>query len=133
MRSLASCVPSGGKSPLHRASRGPQAAQPSDIPGRTSEQVFAARFFVAAKQKLPKYHCALEITEHRLNGLLAQSVELAPFQRAQPVQHLGERRSVRAWLLGLLPMPQNPVMPVSLRNDVWYNAGFDAQLDVELA
>ncbi len=56
---------------------GYQAVEPAQIPTETRECPFTGCFFESAHQKLSKAHTSFDISEHRLDGRLAQSVDCA--------------------------------------------------------
>src|SRR5450759_4752888 len=58
-----------------------------DIPCHRDQRPLSLHGRQATQQELPETHHRLDDAEHRFHRLLAQSVELAPFSRLEPMLH----------------------------------------------
>src|SRR5208283_6129264 len=66
------------------ASGGSEDEHSLDVPGHGHEAPLAARLCQSAHRELTEAEHRFDDAEHRLRGLLAQSVEIAAFRRLQP-------------------------------------------------
>ena len=62
------------------------------VPGHCDQAPLSLHLLEAAQVELSKAHDRLDDSEHGLRRLLAQRIELAAFQRRQPILHRLHRR-----------------------------------------
>src|SRR6266852_4764108 len=63
-----------------------------EVVGGADHRPFGRHFLDAAHEELPEASCRLDLTEHRLDDLLAQAVAAAPTAAFEPALHrLGQR------------------------------------------
>ncbi len=104
------------------------------IPSQTHQIPFATGSSHSAQRELPEFHDPFDQTEYRLDGGLAQGVQLATSSRLQAMAHrLQWRRLSSQRPRFVKALAQRRMMSFSAQRDQWPNLCLHAGVDVVLA